>query len=273
VRQLPQALNAARNGATANTPTSRKRAAPVEPANDLDRFVVANAPFALDLDAELAEASRFNRQRDAAEMYDATAAGATPDGGIRITEPRELNENEMLNARKILACAARMNGRFGKGMLVSTLRGSRSAKLIQFGLDQLTTYGILADLSADEVNAYVEALVTAGALHATGGAYPTLQLTALGGDVMRSRATIQLALPVVVAAFRRRISERNARLSTRAQTDAGHYRRRNIQPLRTRPHHRRNRAAAKPLRADNRKAPRRLHSRRSRLRPRTLRQR
>jgi superfamily II DNA helicase RecQ/DNA-binding MarR family transcriptional regulator len=192
-------LNAARNGATANTPTSRKRAAPVEPANDLDRFVVANAPFALDLDAELAEASRFNRQRDAAEMYEATDDGATPDGGIRITEPRELNENEMLNARKILACAARMNGRFGKGMLVSTLRGSRSAKLIQFGLDQLTTYGILADLSADEVNAYVEALVTAGALHATGGAYPTLQLTALGGDVMRSRATIQLALPVVVA--------------------------------------------------------------------------
>lgn len=192
--------DATTNNLTTVNSTARKPVAPVEAANDLDRFVVNNAPFALDLDAELAEATRFNGRRDAAEMYDATATDETQAGGIRITEPRELTENEILNARKILACAARMNGRFGKGMLVATLRGSRSAKLIQFGLDQLTTYGILADLSADEVNAYVESLVTAGALHATGGAYPTLQLTALGGDVMRSRATIQLALPVVVTA-------------------------------------------------------------------------
>src|ERR1041384_5518387 len=38
--------------------------------------------------------------------------------------PRAPSEDELLRVRKILACAKRMNGRFGKKMLVSTLRGS-----------------------------------------------------------------------------------------------------------------------------------------------------
>jgi uncharacterized protein YpbB len=115
---------------------------------------------------------------------------------IRLAAPRDLDADESLRVRKILACAARMNGRFGKGLLVATLRGSRSQKVTQVGLDALSTYGILADMSAEEVTAYVDALITAGALRATGGAYPTVAITAIGGDVMRERATICLALPV-----------------------------------------------------------------------------
>src|ERR1044071_5634317 len=80
-------------------------------------------------------------------------------------------------------------------MLASALRGSRSAKLSQAGLDQLSTYGILSRMTQDEILLYVDALVAAGCLHVMGGAYPTVSLTQLGGEVMRERAAVQLRLP------------------------------------------------------------------------------
>src|SRR5205085_1374522 len=99
---------------------------------------------------------------------------------------------------KTLAWAARVGGRFGKGLLAATLRGSRSSKLAQAGLDQLSTYGILSGMTQDEILLYVDALVAAGCLHVTGGAYPTVSITQTGGEVMRERAPVLLALPALV---------------------------------------------------------------------------
>src|SRR5205085_3869083 len=114
-------------------------------------------------------------------------------------QARELAEDERLIVRKILACAARMDGRFGKGILAATLRGSRQAKILQAGLDRLSTYGLLAHMTQDEIMLYVDALVAAGCLHVTGGAYPMVALTALRDEVMRERTQVQLALPLPTA--------------------------------------------------------------------------
>ena len=81
-----------------------------------------------------------------------------------------------------------MQGRFGKGMLASTLRGSRARNVLQAGLDQLSTYGILNDMTQDELLIYIDALVAGGCLNVTGGAYPTVSLSPLGNDCMRERA-------------------------------------------------------------------------------------
>jgi len=137
----------------------------------------------------------MDRARLEAEINSAATARAGGEEALRVTEARELTEDERLTVRKILACVARMEGRFGKGMLASTLRGSRSAKMAQAGLDRLSTYGLLSEMTQDEILLFVDALVSAGALRVTGGAYPTVQLTALGSDVMRERAGVRLALP------------------------------------------------------------------------------
>jgi ATP-dependent DNA helicase RecQ len=172
---------------------------PLAPANQLDKFVMKHVPVALDLEEELAGQTRMRRKRETAEGYgDAARESFEGEDSIAITEPRELTGDESLTVRKILACATRMGGRFGKAMIASVLRGSRSAKLAQTGLDQLSTYGILAGLTQDEILLYVDALVAAGCLHVTGGAYPTVATTQLGGEVMRERATIQLALPALI---------------------------------------------------------------------------
>ena len=173
---------------------------PLAPSNALDKFVRKHVPVALDLEEELGAQSRMRRKREAAEgsaSFDSTGDDAARS--IAVNEPRELTEDETLTVRKILACAARMNGRFGKGMLASTLRGSRSAKLTQAGLDRLSTYGILKGLTQDEIFLYIDALVAAGCLHVTGGAYPTVSVTQLGAEVMRERASVQLALPPFVS--------------------------------------------------------------------------
>jgi ATP-dependent DNA helicase RecQ len=174
---------------------------PQQPARDLDRFIMKHVPVALDLEEELATQSRARRRREAAEGP-AAVSEETDEGGdsIALTEPRELSEEETLTVRKILACAARMGGRFGKGMLASALRGSRSAKLSQAGLDQLSTYGILAGMTQDEILLYVDALVASGCMHVTGGAYPTISLTPTGSEVMRERASVQLRLPPLYTA-------------------------------------------------------------------------
>lgn len=111
-----------------------------------------------------------------------------------VAPERDSSDEEALLVRKILACAARMEGRFGKGMLASTLRGSRGRNVLQAGLDKLSTYGILDDRTQDELLIYIDALVIAGCLKVTTGAYPTISLSAFGGEVMRERAHIQLAL-------------------------------------------------------------------------------
>jgi superfamily II DNA helicase RecQ len=182
------------------------RLVPLDTPTRVDAFVREQTPVGLELEYELNDQSRRTRAYRDAEAAasgrlspeeEVAAAFASPAGrnDVSVTEARELNESERLCVRKILACAARMDGRFGKGILAATLRGSRSAKITQAGLDRLSTYGILPDMTQDEIMLYIDALVSAGALHVTGGAYPMVQATALGNDVMRERADIRLALP------------------------------------------------------------------------------
>jgi ATP-dependent DNA helicase RecQ len=108
--------------------------------------------------------------------------------------PRALKDDELLRVRKILACAKRMNGRFGKKILVGTLRGSAAKQILTAQLNELSTYGLLKDMAADEVEIYIDALVTARCLKVKGGAYPTISTTELGDRVMREQERVMLAL-------------------------------------------------------------------------------
>ncbi len=110
--------------------------------------------------------------------------------------PRELAEDETTLVRKILACAARLEGRFGKHTLAAVLRGAKEKKLLQASLDTLSTYGILAGRTQDELLVYIDALHTAGCLRSTGGQYPTVTLTPFGGQVMREQARVELSLTI-----------------------------------------------------------------------------
>jgi ATP-dependent DNA helicase RecQ len=119
---------------------------------------------------------------------------------LDLVSARALTDDETLRVRKILACATRMKGRFGKHILAATLRGSAAKNVMQAHLNDLSTYGLLNDMRQDDILLYIEALISARCLQVSPGAYPTISITALGDAVMRERERVELALPGVAQA-------------------------------------------------------------------------
>ncbi len=112
--------------------------------------------------------------------------------------PRPLGPDEELVVRKLLATSARMGKPFSPGMVAKVATGSRDKAVLAFGFDRLSTHGILSGWTTKEVTALIDALVSAGAMQVdfetrdidgTERTYKVVGLTALGGDVMRQKAT------------------------------------------------------------------------------------
>jgi ATP-dependent DNA helicase RecQ len=104
-------------------------------------------------------------------------------------------DEETIVIQKALSCVARVNGRFGRSRIAQTLVGSRSKEVLDARLDRLSTYGLLRDRGADYVWSLLDVLIRANCIALSGGKYPTLSLTELGGEVMRREKVLPLPLP------------------------------------------------------------------------------
>ena len=80
----------------------------------------------------------------------------------------EFEESDVtLEARKIISCVYRLRQRgraFGKTMIVDILRGSKNEKIRRFGLASLSTWGIMADVSAHRIRTILDFLIDEGCL-------------------------------------------------------------------------------------------------------------
>jgi ATP-dependent DNA helicase RecQ len=114
-------------------------------------------------------------------------------------QPRE-NYNATTQAQKLLSCVyrVRQGGRFGVGMnhLIEILTGSTNEKIQRWGHDKLTTYGIGKDLTRPQWSAIGRDLLRLGYLAQDAGQFPTIALTDLGLDALKSRRVIMLSKPV-----------------------------------------------------------------------------
>ena len=108
---------------------------------------------------------------------------------------REPREAEWLVIQKILSCVARMQGRYGKARVIQVLMGSRAQAIRDTHLERLSTYGILKGMPRPVIETYLEALVEADCIAIIGDEFPKLDITRLGGGVMRRQETVVLALP------------------------------------------------------------------------------
>src|SRR5262249_23073047 len=162
------------------------RSATLPPATRIEEFIIDNALTGSELRAELRKRAELNR------AMEGTPVRTDPQPH----EGRGLNEAETLVVRKILSCVARLNGRFGKGTVAAVLRGSSSRQVMEHRLDQVSTYGLLKEMSQDEITAYLKALIQSGCVSVGKGHYPTVSLTDFGREVMLSKADVMLALPV-----------------------------------------------------------------------------
>ncbi len=78
-------------------------------------------------------------------------------------------------ARSVIRCVHELRGRFGKGMVADVLRGAKTEKLFEFGLDKARSYGA-ADASKEQVKEVVELLASQGYLEISEGRFPLVGL-------------------------------------------------------------------------------------------------
>lgn len=91
-------------------------------------------------------------------------------------------------ARKILSCVARVGQRFGAGHVSAVLRGQASEGVLTRRHNELSTFGLLAAATIDEVRGYIDQLIALGLLQTTDDQYPVLQMTEGGVALLKDAA-------------------------------------------------------------------------------------
>ncbi|RXZ84650.1 DNA helicase RecQ [Paenibacillaceae bacterium] len=81
-------------------------------------------------------------------------------------------------AQKALSCVGRMKGRFGITLVAKVLKGSKDKRIMELGLNRLTTYGLYRDWPEKEIVEWLYWLLSEGYMRASEGTYPTVSLTA-----------------------------------------------------------------------------------------------
>jgi len=95
-------------------------------------------------------------------------------------------------AQKLLSCVFRLRERFGTNYVIDVLKGSKSERIFQNRHQHLSTYGVGAQYTKKQWQAYVRELIQQGYLTIVGGQYPTLKLTRKSKDVLFNGEKVNL---------------------------------------------------------------------------------
>jgi ATP-dependent DNA helicase RecQ len=88
-----------------------------------------------------------------------------------------------------------LSGRYGIELISDVLRGSKGAKVREYGLDRLSVYGSGKKYSKIQYRAWINELIRQGFLTRTGDQYPVISLSGKGIEMLKGR--IRVMLPVV----------------------------------------------------------------------------
>jgi ATP-dependent DNA helicase RecQ len=108
--------------------------------------------------------------------------------------PRSL-QDWTIEAQKFLSCVARCKERYGMTYIIDVLRGSKEKRILANQHDQLSTYGIGKDHTADEWRILGRSLLHQGLMDETTDGYSVLKLNALSWEILRKQRTVHISLP------------------------------------------------------------------------------
>lgn len=121
-----------------------------------------------------------------------------------VQPPREGTAEEITMLRQALSGIARMStkradgaweGRYGKGRIIQMLVGSKSKEIVDAGLDQLSTYGLLKHVGTQVLHPLFVEMEKNSLIETSGGDYPLVSLTASGIQAMKGGANVRLRWP------------------------------------------------------------------------------
>lgn len=106
--------------------------------------------------------------------------------------------DKTIDAQKVISCVARMKRSYGVTTIVDVLRGSKNKKILQLGLDTLSTYNIMRDYSSKDLKNFINTLVSHGFLDlvetlgsGNRGSYPTIRLNDMSMKVLKGEAKVE----------------------------------------------------------------------------------
>lgn len=103
-------------------------------------------------------------------------------------------DDSLVTAQKILSCILRLEERFGGDYTASVLTGSRDQRVLDYGHDTLSTYGLLSDFRKRLVRDWIGQLIEQNCIQKT-GEYNVLTVTEKGWLVLKGQETPRLLKP------------------------------------------------------------------------------
>ena len=106
-----------------------------------------------------------------------------------------IRQDITVEAQKILSGVVRVEKKYPTGLgltqIIAMLRGSKNQRVLQLGLDKLSTYGIMHGVDQKQLREYVEFLIDSGYLYLTQGEYPVLRATPQAREVLFHGETVE----------------------------------------------------------------------------------
>lgn len=109
---------------------------------------------------------------------------------------REL-QDITIEAQKIFSCIVRMKQAYGSKLIAAVLKGSQQKRIRELGFDQLSTYGIMNDLSTVQITDLINLLAAEDYLVISSGKYPVVQLSPQARPVLRGQQKVIASLPKI----------------------------------------------------------------------------
>lgn len=103
-------------------------------------------------------------------------------------------KNITIEAQKIFSCVYRMKESFGVNMIADTLKGSRNKKVLNAGLDKLSTYGIMEEFTQKEISSLINKLIADGYLTTTDDKFPVVKLQPRANEVLRGNESVYIKI-------------------------------------------------------------------------------
>jgi ATP-dependent DNA helicase RecQ len=107
----------------------------------------------------------------------------------------EASEEAATEVRKALSGVARAQRRGGLVAVAEMLRGEASDRVVRFGFDRLTTFGLMKHRSQAWMQALLRALLAAGWIDLTPDEHPVPYVTDVGWSVMKGSGPLRIRLP------------------------------------------------------------------------------
>lgn len=96
------------------------------------------------------------------------------------------------SCQKILSCIYRMNQQYGMGLVADVLRGKETARIKSLSFDDLSTHGIMKEVSETEIKDIIALMVSEQFLQVGGDQYPILTFTDKSVELLHAKQKLYM---------------------------------------------------------------------------------